>query len=79
MTIVEAICNQLIQEATAVKDCTQTIEELLRQPDSQKVVDTFDEIRIDKVEHIQKLTVELVSQFYDIGEEQNDRNSKQGN
>lgn len=71
MTYIEAICNQLIQEATDIKNSTRTIDELLHLPNSSKVTDTLDEIRIDKVEHIQKLTIALVSQFYDIGDEQN--------
>lgn len=73
MTIIEAICDQLIQEATAVKNTTQTIERLLQLPDHNGITDTLDDIRIDKVEHIQKLTLALVSQFYDIGDEQNDK------
>lgn len=73
MTIIEAICDQLIQEAANVKETTRTIEGLIQLPNHGKITDTLDEIRADKVEHIQKLTIELVSQFYDIGDEQNDK------
>lgn len=73
MTDIEAICNQLIQEAEDIKNSTRTIEDLLHLPNHSNVTDTLDEIRIDKVEHIQKLTIALVSQFYDIGDEQHDK------
>lgn len=75
MTIIEAICDQLVQEATAVKNTTQTIEGLLQLPDHKGVTDTLDDIRIEKVEHIQKLTLALVSQFYEIGDDRDDKQS----
>lgn len=75
MTIIEALCDQLVQEATAVKATTQTIESLLKTPNHDEVTDTLDDIRAEKAEHIQKLTLLLVSQFYDIGDEKDGKQS----
>lgn len=65
MSTIEAICNELISEATAVKECTKDIEEMLRNPSGAKAADLFDQIRLGKVEHIQKLALALIECFFD--------------
>lgn len=65
MSTIEAICNELIAEATAVKEYTKDIEEMLRNPSGAKAADMFDQIRIDEVEHIQKLALALTECFFD--------------
>lgn len=68
MSVIEALCNQLIAEATAVKDYTRDLEALMENPNGRTVTDLFDDIRIDEVEHIQKLALALTACFYEAGE-----------
>ncbi len=67
MLTIEAICDELIAEASAVKDYTKSIEEMLKNPGGAKAADLFDQIRIDEVEHIQKLALALTECFFDAG------------
>ena len=65
MSIIEVICNELIAEATAVKEYTKDIEEMLKYTNGTKTADLFDRIRIDEVEHIQKLALSLTECFFE--------------
>ena len=56
--LIKTICQALIEEAEAVKNYTEGIR-LARDSDSQKV---FALNRLDAVEHIQNLTLELTRQ-----------------
>lgn len=65
-----AICNQLVGEATAILGYTDDIAKLSVAQENGKVVALLDEIRIDEVEHVQKLAIQLTECFYTKGEAQ---------
>lgn len=56
-TQINAVCNELIAEAGAIVKYTGDIE-LIKDGDP-KLVKTFEEIRLDELEHIQNLTMAL--------------------
>ena len=56
-TPIIAVCNELIAEANAIIAYTNDLE-LLKDGDP-KVVKTFEDIRLDELEHVQNLTVAL--------------------
>ena len=68
MSAIEAICNELIAEATAVREYTRDIAEMLKNPGDAKTADLLDRIRIDEVEHIQKLALALTECFFEAEE-----------
>jgi len=77
MSVIEAICNELISEAQAVKDYTAAVENALTTPGGKEVADLFDDIRIDEVEHIQKLALALTKCFFETGEENSSEETKE--
>ena len=56
-TPIIATCNELIAEAEAIIKYTNDLE-LIKDGDS-KTVKTFEDIRADELEHVQKLTLAL--------------------
>lgn len=56
-TQINAVCNQLIAEAEAITKYTNDLE-LIKDGDP-KLTKTFEDIRLDELEHIQNLTVAL--------------------
>ena len=54
---INAVCNELIAEAEAIVKYTGDIE-LIKDGDP-KLVKTFEETRLDELEHIQNLTMAL--------------------
>lgn len=64
MSKIESICEAIRSEAQTVISSTQSIDELLGRGEG-KTADLLDEIRIDAVSHLQKLTLELATCFYE--------------
>ena len=64
MSKIESICNQIVLEASAIIKTSNEIDNLLRGGEG-KAADLLDEIRIDGVAHLQKLTLELSRCFYE--------------
>lgn len=56
-TQINAVCNQLIAEAEAITKYTNDLE--LTKDGDPKLTKTFEDIRLDELEHIQNLTVAL--------------------
>ena len=56
-TQINAVCNRLIAEAEAITKYTNDLE-LIKDGDP-KLTKTFEDIRLDELEHIQNLTVAL--------------------
>lgn len=56
-TQINAVCNQLIAEADAIIKYTNDLE-LIKDGDP-KLTKTFEETRLDELEHIQNLTLAL--------------------
>ncbi len=77
MSVIEAICNELISEATAVKEYTKDIEDALLKQGGKKTAKLFDDIRIDEVEHIQKLALALTECFFEAGENSSEEAEEQ--
>ena len=69
MSKIESICNQIQTEARSIIKTSQEIENLLKCGEG-KSADLLDEIRIDGVAHLQKLTLALTRCFYE-GEAEN--------
>ena len=69
MSKIESICNQIQTEARSIIKTSQEIENLLKSGEG-KSADLLDEIRIDGVAHLQKLTLALTRCFYE-GEAEN--------
>ena len=64
MSKIESICKAIQTEAQTVLSSTENIEGLLRIGIGE-TADLLDEIRIDSVTHLQKLTLELAKCFYE--------------
>ena len=64
MSKIESICNQIRTEARSIIATSQEIENLLKSGEG-KSADLLDEIRIDGVTHLQKLTLALSRCFYE--------------
>ena len=64
MSKIESICNQIQTEARSIIKTSQEIENLLKSGEG-KSADLLDEIRIDGVAHLQKLTLALTRCFYE--------------
>lgn len=64
MSKIESICKAIQTEAQTVLSSTENIEGLLRLGLGE-TADLLDEIRIDSVTHLQKLTLELAKCFYE--------------
>ena len=64
MSKIESICNQIQTEARSIVETSQEIENLLKSGEG-KSADLLDEIRIDGVTHLQKLTLALSRCFYE--------------
>jgi len=64
---VKALCRQLIAEAEAIIKYTEDIECMKTIEDGASAL--FDELRLDELEHIQKLTLEL-TEALSTGEEE---------
>lgn len=56
-TQINAVCNELIAEAEAIVKYTGDLEAI--KDGDPKLVKTFEDIRLDELEHIQNLTVAL--------------------
>lgn len=54
-------CRQIIGEADAIKNYTESQNNLenMEVENSAPVISLFDDIRLDELEHIQKLTLQL--------------------
>ncbi len=76
MSIIEVICKQLMAEAQAVLDYTKDLEATMEIPTGKQVSDLLDDIRIDEVEHIQKLALALTSCFFETGEKSSGEQDK---
>ena len=64
MSKIESICKAIQTEAQTVLSSTENIEGMLRLGLGE-TADLLDEIRIDSVSHLQKLTLELAKCFYE--------------
>ena len=64
MSKIESICKAIQTEAQSILSSTENIEGLLRLGLGE-TADLLDEIRIDSVTHLQKLTLELAKCFYE--------------
>lgn len=64
MSKIESICEAIRSEAQTVISSSRSIDELLGRAEG-KTADLLDEIRIDAVSHLQKLTLELARCFYE--------------
>lgn len=64
---VKALCRQLIAEAEAIIKYTEDIECMETIEDGASAL--FDDLRLDELEHIQKLTLEL-TEALSTGEEE---------
>ena len=62
--VIKNICVALKEEADAVISYTEKIDEA---PDSQ-AASVFDTIRLDEMEHIQNLTLELTKMLAEVDE-----------
>lgn len=71
-----AICKQLIGEANAIIGYTEDIAKLSISPANDKATELLDEIRIDEVEHVQKLAIQLTECFYTKEPAPEDENEK---
>ena len=56
-TQINAVCNELIAEAEAIMKYTGDLE--LLKDGAPKLTDTFQELRLDELEHIQELAIAL--------------------
>lgn len=56
---VKNICQLLKEEADAVSSYTERISEISGREGMEAVVQTLEMIRLDEVEHIQNLTIEI--------------------
>lgn len=56
---VKNICQLLKEESEAVSSYTERISEISGREGMEAVVQTLEMIRLDEVEHIQNLTIEL--------------------
>lgn len=74
MLAIEAICDEIIAEANAIKGYTKDIGEMLKNPGGAKAADLFDQIRIDEVEHIQKLALALTECFFETDKQEGEPN-----
>ena len=64
MSKIESICEAIQGEVQSIVSSTKNIEDLLRLGLGE-TADLLDEIRIDAVSHLQKLTLELARCFYE--------------
>ena len=72
-TQINAVCNELIAEAEAIMKYTSDIE--LLKDGNQKLTDTFLELRLDELGHVQELAIAL-SELLAGGEEEGGESSE---
>lgn len=72
-TQINAVCSQLIAEAEAISKYTNDLE-LIKDGDP-KLVKTFEDIRLDELEHVQNLTIAL-TELLGSGEEEGGEGSE---
>ena len=72
-TQINAVCNELIAEVEAIMKYTSDIE--LLKDGNQKLTDTFLELRLDELEHVQELAIAL-SELLAGGEEEGGESSE---
>ena len=56
---IKNICQLLKEESEAVSSYTERISEIFGQEGTEAIVQRLEMIRLDEVEHIQNLTIEL--------------------
>ena len=64
MSKIESICNQIRVEASAIINTSNEIDNLLISGEG-KTADLLNEMRIDGVSHLQKLTIALSKCFFE--------------
>ena len=56
---INAICSAIESEATAVRQYTERITTAIQLESTERSADTFEKLRLDHVEHLQELCIEL--------------------
>lgn len=73
--MIELLCEAIKRECDNVIKSTQDLDRILKTPVFKDKAEMVDDIRIDAVLHIQKLTEALVGEFYVKEGDGNERSS----